>query len=57
MAMFCLKCSYLPTNLVNIPFKSTFRLSRLSDNNKSSRKNLDLYALLFKHLYLGLHLI
>ncbi len=47
MAMFCLKCSYLPTNLINVPFKPTFKLSRLSDNSESSEKNLDLYALLF----------
>jgi hypothetical protein len=47
MAMFCLKCSYLPTNLFNVPFKPTFRLSRLRDNIERSRKDLDLYAFLF----------
>ncbi len=47
MTMFCLKCSYLPTNLLNVPFKPTFRLSRLRDNNERLGKNLDLYALLF----------
>ncbi len=47
MAMFCLKCSYLFTNLLNIPFKPTFRLSRLKDNIERLGKNLDLYALSF----------
>jgi len=47
MAMFCLKCSYLPTNLLNIPFKPTFKLSRLGDNIERLGKDLDLYALLF----------
>jgi hypothetical protein len=47
MVMFCLKCSYLPTNLLNVPFKPTFRLSRLKDNIERSEKDLNLYALLF----------
>jgi len=47
MAMFFLKCSYLPINLFNIPFKPTFRLSSLKDNIERSGKDLDLYALLF----------
>jgi hypothetical protein len=45
--MLCLKCSYLPTNLLNVPFKPTFSLSRLRDNIERSGKDLDLYALLF----------
>ncbi len=62
MAIYCLKCSYLPTNLLNIPFKPTFILSKPRDNIESQEKTwtyMHCYLLqfLFKHLYLGSHII